>query len=205
MLAFGAPFCRPGDMGVSSAVAFATTGDIESAKQSLNTLYNHQNPTTGMMPYVGPEVFCLQPEGTSCGGRAGSWNSDTYHLWALAGTANVYTYSAPAEGREWLRTVWKGVKRAVAASLAKVGSNGLMVVTARADWQRSGQGGENVAANAVLCHVVRAAATMAAAMNDTAAAASYGAAAASLATAINSPLLWDEVRVHTWLACTKSS
>jgi hypothetical protein len=48
-------------MGVSTLTAFTTTGDTESAKQSLNTLYLLQSNKTGMLPYVGPEVFCQKP------------------------------------------------------------------------------------------------------------------------------------------------
>ena len=45
----------PGDMGVSSDSAYATIGDVESSRSSLDTLYGYQNPTNGMMPYV----WCL--------------------------------------------------------------------------------------------------------------------------------------------------
>jgi hypothetical protein len=41
----------PGDMGVSTAVAFATTGDTLSAQNSLETLYAHQQKD-GMLPCV---------------------------------------------------------------------------------------------------------------------------------------------------------
>lgn len=37
----------PGDMGVSSDVAYATTGDVYSSQQSLNTLYEYQSTATG--------------------------------------------------------------------------------------------------------------------------------------------------------------
>ena len=41
----------PGDMGVSTATAFATTGDTYSSRMSIETLYQYQLPN-GMLPYV---------------------------------------------------------------------------------------------------------------------------------------------------------
>ena len=43
----------PGDMGVSTATAFATTGDTYSSRISLETLYAYQSKD-GMLPYAGP-------------------------------------------------------------------------------------------------------------------------------------------------------
>jgi len=40
----------PGDMGVSSDALFATTGDVNSSRWSLETLYGYQDPVTGMLP-----------------------------------------------------------------------------------------------------------------------------------------------------------
>ena len=45
----------PGDMGVSTATAFATTGDTYSSRMSLEILFAHQSPD-GMLPYAGPPV-----------------------------------------------------------------------------------------------------------------------------------------------------
>lgn len=180
----------PGDMGVSSATSFATTGDTLSSVNSLNTLYALQNPSTGMLPYVGPEVFCQKPWGSNCLG-SGAWASDTYHLWALIGTGNVFHYTTNST---WLASVWDGYKAGVRCSVTKIGRNGLMVVDASADWQRGGQGGENVAANALLCRVLADAVGLAAAINDTAAVQEFGTAEVKLKAAINSPLLWDETK-----------
>merc|ERR1711871_472518 len=109
----------PGDMGVSTLTAFATTGDTESAKQSLHTLYLLQSPT-GMLPYVGREVFCQKPMDQSSPTCGGSWNSDTYHLWALSGTANTFRFMGAAEGKAWLGGLWHKYKQGVNASLSKV-------------------------------------------------------------------------------------
>jgi hypothetical protein len=65
-----------------------------------------------------------------------------------------------------------------------VGS-GLMSVDQKADWQRSGQGGENVAANALLCGVLRDASDLAKALGDAPAAALFKEKFTALQTAIN--------------------
>lgn len=187
----------PGDMGISSATAFATVGDVDSSKQSLDTLYEHQNPHTGQIPYVGPAVFCRKPEGVGCDGQ-GSWRSDTYHLWALIGTANVFRYSTPGVAKAWMRTggvghsgIWPKYQKAIESSLRKIGPRGLMVVNCTADWQRSGMGGENIAANALLAHVLENAASIAEALGHPEGAAIYSANKSALVQAINS-VLWDE-------------
>ena len=66
-----------------------------------------------------------------------------------------------------------------------------MLVTAKADWQRGGQGGANIAANAILAHALKNAAEMAAVLSDHAAAAEFTLANTKLVTAINVHL-WDE-------------
>jgi len=114
----------PGDMGVSTATAFATTGDTYSSQMSIETLFQHQLPN-GMLPYAGPPVSFYG-------------NSDTYHLWALIGTTNLFSHTG---NTTWLKSVWSGFTKGLGASISKIGKNGLMVVTAGADWARSGQGG----------------------------------------------------------------
>jgi len=59
--------------------------------------------------YVGPEVFCQQPEGPldQCPHGQGAWGSDTYHLWTLVGTGNVYRYTEPEQAKAWMSTgIW---------------------------------------------------------------------------------------------------
>ena len=91
----------------------------------------------------------------------------------------------------WLQSYWSQFKRGVSASLNKINAtSGLMVVTKTADWQRCCQGGENIAANAILYHLLDSAYPMAAAVGDAAAASSYAAKALALKAAINTHL-WD--------------
>ena len=181
----------PGDLGISAATAFATTGDPgDAAINGLRTLYALQDPKTGQLPYVGPAVFCQAPAGQPCA-TGGAYQSDTYHLWALKATGDVYR-SGPA-GRAWFAST--GVRarhaRAVNASLAKVApADGLMHVDALADWQRQGQGGANVAANALLYKVLDDAAALARAAGDATGAARYAALRAALGAAIDAAL-WD--------------
>ena len=107
----------PGDMGVSTLTAFMTTGDTYSSRMSLETLYSLQLPN-GMLPYAGPPVDFFGA-------------SDTYHLWALVGTFNLFQHTGNAT---WLKQVWSGFQRGVEASLAKINTaSGLMVHTVNPD------------------------------------------------------------------------
>jgi hypothetical protein len=178
----------PGDMGVSVGTALVTTGDVNSSINSLQTLFELQDSVSGMLPYVGPAVFCEKPYGQECA-SSHRYNSDMYHLWALVGASNIFLHTSD---RSWLRTVWANYVKGVGASLAKVHKlSGLMVVDAAADWARKGQGGSNIAANSLLVHVLDRSATLATAMSDGSAAAKYSTQAAALRKAINKHL-WDE-------------
>jgi hypothetical protein len=166
----------PGDMGVSSLTAIATTGDLDASRNSANTLYKYQLPS-GMLPYAGPPV-------SSYG------HSDTYHLWALIGTYNIAKHDADDA---WLRSVWEGFQKGVAASAAKVSAKGLFRVDQKADWQRHGQGGENCPANMLYYRALTAAAELAGSLGNASLAASYTARAASLQAAVVAHL-WDDDR-----------
>jgi len=72
-----------------------------------------------------------------------------------------------------------------------------MVVDQKADWARGGQGGENIAANALLYHNLVEGSRLAAALGSGRMAAYYSAEAAKLKIAINEPLLWDESKGKT--------
>jgi hypothetical protein len=162
----------PGDMAVSLPTGYAALFDLLSSRNSLATLYNHQNGA-GQLPYAGPPM--------NFGG------SDTYHLWTLFGTELYYLYSAD---HAFLDAEWAKFKAGVAFSLAEVDASGLLNVTQTNDWARDNPGGENIQANAILYGVLSRAVALAAAEGDTALADSYGAAAAALKTKINA-LLWD--------------
>ena len=177
----------PGDMGVSVGTALVTTGDADSSINSLETLLELQGDD-GMLPYVGPAVFCQKPYGDKCSKR-GAYNSDMYHMWAVVGASNIFLHTSDLA---WLRSIWPKYLSAVGASQAKVKNiNGLMAVTASADWARKGQGGANIAANSLLAHVLDRSAVLATAMSNSTAAAEFTLQAAALRMAINL-FLWDE-------------
>jgi hypothetical protein len=164
----------PGDMGVSTATSFATTGDTYASRISLETLYAYQSKD-GMLPYAGPPVDFFD-------------NSDTYHLWALVGTCNLFAHT---HNVTWLATYWQGYQRGVNASLFKINAtSGLMVVDKTADWQRCCQGGENIAANSLLFFVLHKGSQMAAMLGDSKLATTYQQEATALKKAINDQL-WD--------------
>ena len=162
----------PGDLGVSLPTEYASLGDLVPTRNALTTLYDNQ-AASGELPYAGPEV--------------NFYGSDTYHMWTLIGTASYYQYSHDST---WLNSEWSNYQRAVAYSLAEVGSDGLMNVQGTADWGRSDQGGENLEANALLYETLTTGAQLAQVENDPTDAASWAATAATLKTAINADL-WD--------------
>lgn len=166
----------PGDMGVSTATAFATTGDTDAARFSLETEYLHQS-ADGMLPYAGPPVGFYRDR------------SDTYHLWALVGTFNLFEHTSNVS---WMKTYYTKFKLGVHVSVAKIdATSGLMVVTDKADWQRCCQGGKNIAANSILFHVLNGAAAIATALGESADAKQYTTQATALQSAINTGL-WDD-------------
>ena len=163
----------PGDMGVSLPTAYVSTDDLLATKNSLTTLYQHQNTSTGELPYAGPEV--------------NFFGSDTYHMWTLIGTSSYYLYSGD---KSWLDGIWTQYQQAVSYITGKVDSNGLLNVTGNADWARGDQGGENIEANALLYEVLSTANSLAQTEGNSALAGSYGSQAANLKTQINARL-WD--------------
>lgn len=134
----------PGDMGVSVVTAITTTGDVEASQNALQTLFQYQEPSDGMLPYVGPPIAPERYPNTG--------NSDTYHLWALIGVRHVHE-ALPSP--DFLKKYYVPYQKAVNCSVGKIGPKGLMVVDRSADWARRGQGGENIAANSLLFQVTK--------------------------------------------------
>jgi hypothetical protein len=163
----------PGDLGVSVPTEYASLGDVTPTRNALTTLYDHQ-AASGQLPFAGPEV--------------NFYGSDTYHLWTLIGTAAYYQYS---HDDAWLAAEWANYLRAVGYIRAQVGPDGLLTVRGTADWARSGQGGANIAANALLYRSLITGAELATVRGDTADATTWTAAAARLSAAVNSTL-WDD-------------
>jgi hypothetical protein len=163
----------PGDMGVSLPTEYVSTDDVASARNSLTTLYQHQNTSTGELEYGGPEF--------------NFYGSDTYHTWTLIGTATYYTYSGD---KSWLDSVWSGYRLGMGFITGKVDGTGLLNVTGTSDWARDGQGGENIEANALLYQALTTGATLATVEGDSADASAWRQRAATLKAAANT-LLWN--------------
>ncbi|GHH34921.1 hypothetical protein FHS35_005364 [Streptomyces umbrinus] len=162
----------PGDLGIAVPSQYAYSGDLTSTRNALTTMFDAQS-VEGEIPWSGPP-FNLK-------------GSDTYHTWTLLGTSTYYTYTAD---RAWLDSQWADYKRGMAFIINKIGSSNLLNVTRTQDWARSGQGGENISANALLYAALRGGATLATVEGDSALAASWNSRAAALKTAANSRL-WD--------------
>ncbi|WP_405990814.1 MGH1-like glycoside hydrolase domain-containing protein [Streptomyces sp. NBC_00986] len=162
----------PGDLGISLPTAYVSTDDLTAARNSLTTLYQIQK-STGELPWGGPEF--------------NFFGSDTYHMWTLIGTSTYYLDTAD---KAWLDGIWAQYKRGVDFITAKIDNNGLLNVTGTLDWARSGQGGENIAANAMLYRVLTTGATLAQTEGDSSLAATYASKAVSLKSQINARL-WD--------------
>jgi hypothetical protein len=162
----------PGDLGIAIPTAYASMNELESTRNSLSTMYQAQD-ANGEIPWSGPP-FNLK-------------GSDTYHTWTLLGTSLYYNYSAD---RAWLDSVWENYTRAMRFIIAKIGSSNLLNVTRTQDWARSGQGGENIQANALLYAALTGGATLATVKGDNALAASYSSRASALKSAANARL-WD--------------
>lgn len=164
----------PGDMGISLATEYVSLFDLIAARDSLQTLYNHQNSSNGALPYAGPPMNFT--------------GSDTYHLWTLMGTCAYYLYSGD---KTWLDSIWSQFKLGIAFSLSELDSNGLLNVVNTYDWGRGDQGGDNIEANAILYGLLTRAVYLAEVEGDSTDASSWAASAAALKTRINL-LLWDK-------------
>ena len=165
----------PGDLGISVPTQYAYSDDLTSTRNALTTMYNAQS-ADGEIPWSGPVISLT--------------GSDTYHIWTLLGTTTYYTYSAD---RTWLDSEWANYKRGMAFITGKVGGDNLLNVTGTQDWARVGQGGENIAANALLYAALKTGATLATVEGDSALAANWSGKAAAIRTAANS-LLWDAAK-----------
>jgi hypothetical protein len=182
----------PGDMGVSSLTAIATTGDLEASRNALDTLYRDQGTTAadgagnaGYLPYVGPPIDAERP-------AASRFASDSYHLWALLGTYNVATHDADDA---WLVSVWDGFRAGVGAARRSIdAATGLFNCSRAAGWQRNGFNsvrGFSSFVNMLAFRAHSAGAELAARLGHAAVAAEYGAQAAALRSAI-ALAFWDE-------------
>ncbi|KAI1826693.1 glycoside hydrolase family 78 protein [Xylaria intraflava] len=165
----------PGDMGVAGPASFYSTGDLESLKNSLRTLYNNQ-ADSGILPFSGPPL--------------NSSGSDTYHMWTMIGLYNYVLYSGDIE---LLSTYWAKYILAMNFVLAQIDSQvGLVDITRySSDWGRFNSTGYLASAQMIAYHTLVTGATLATWMDDTTGLdESWLQTAASLRDSINKQL-WD--------------
>lgn len=165
----------PGDLGVSVLTDHVSLGDLDTVRSALQTLYNHQDPASGALPYAGPAVNFIG-------------NSDAYHLWTLIGTAS---YAQLSGDLDWMRTVYGAYLKALAHVVAKIDADGLLNVTAAADWARTDADGKNLEANAIMYRALVVAGPLARSMDDGTTAAACAERAEKLRRAVDTQGYWD--------------
>ncbi|KAK1974528.1 Six-hairpin glycosidase-like protein [Colletotrichum cereale] len=106
-------------MGVVVPSAFVSTGDLESARNALQTVFDFQRPS-GVFPRAGPPYLDAA--------------SDTYHMWTMVGAHNYVLFSGDLA---WLARNWAAYRRAMDYICAKVvPGTGVLNATATGDWAR---------------------------------------------------------------------
>ncbi|KAJ4362511.1 hypothetical protein N0V83_010605 [Neocucurbitaria cava] len=140
-------------MSIAIPGIVVSTNDVVSVENSLTSLFDIQNPSTGQLPYAGRPF--------------------------------------PSGNISYLRTLWPKYKLALHFSLSYIDSTGLMNVTSPADWLRSGMGGHNIEANAILYHTLNQATLLASVLNDTSPSISYWSLTASRIKQAANALLWN--------------
>ncbi|WP_329129479.1 hypothetical protein OG552_03505 [Streptomyces sp. NBC_01476] len=164
----------PGDLGISVLTDYVSLGDLQTVRNSLQTLYNHQSGN-GALPYAGPAVNFIG-------------NSDAYHLWTLIGTTSYLQFSGDIA---WATAIYPQYKAALDYITAKIDSDGLLNVTQAADWARADSDGKNLEANAIMYRALTGAGPFARAAGDAATATAAATKAAALKAAVGTAGYWD--------------
>ncbi|KAI0169342.1 glycoside hydrolase family 78 protein [Hypoxylon sp. FL1284] len=166
----------PGDMGVAISAAFYSTGDIESVKNSLATLYGIQGDD-GLLPFSGPPLLAT--------------NSDTYHMWTMIGT---YTYILYSGDFDFIRGIWTKYLAAMDFISGQLDpSLGLLNITGYTeDWGRLYTDSTSASAQMLYYRTLVTGAALATWLNDTAGVNSTWLDSASKLRSAISARLWDE-------------
>ncbi|KAK6810557.1 hypothetical protein RU639_013638 [Aspergillus parasiticus] len=165
----------PGDMGVAVPAAFVSTGDLESVKNALQTMYDTQDKTTGAFDESGPPLS--------------QKNSDTYHMWSMIGTYNYLLYT---NDTSFLSKNWNKYQKAMDYIYNKVdNSTGLLNVTGTRDWARWQQGYNNSEAQMILYHTLTTGARLASWAGSSSLTDKWNAQATDLVQSINE-YCWDD-------------
>ncbi|KAI0907733.1 glycoside hydrolase family 78 protein [Ustulina deusta] len=166
----------PGDMGVAGPASFYSTGDLESLKNSLQTLYDNQ-AESGLLPFSGPPLNAS--------------GSDTYHMWTMIGLYNYVLYSGDVE---FLNIYWERYILAMNLVLIQIDPTvGLLDITLYPDdWGRFNSNGYLASAQMLAYYTLITGATLATWVGDTTGLnESWLQTAAELRDTINEKL-WDE-------------
>ena len=126
-----------GDMSIAVPSIAVSTYDLISVQNSLNSLFDQQNRSSGQLPYAGipfPSIY-----------------SATYHLYTLIGIADYYLWSSDLS---YLQSKWDQWKLGLEFSLSFIDNSGMMNVTSPNDWLRFGMGGHNIEANSILYYTI---------------------------------------------------
>ncbi|KAH6675000.1 Six-hairpin glycosidase-like protein [Halenospora varia] len=145
-----------GDLGVSMRSAYvAYNYDRMQSSKNLIRAYmvvqnqNTSSPTYGYFPYPGSPfaelLYIVDPTN-------GPYTSDTYHLWAIAGWAEIVLVTGDISfGNKYFGQIVQGIQ---ATYKFVNNSTGLFNGTRTSDWGRNGGGGQNIALNALYYHTL---------------------------------------------------
>jgi hypothetical protein len=165
----------PGDLGISVLTDFVALNDMDTVRNSLQTLYNHQ-AASGALPFAGPAVNFIG-------------FSDAYHMWVLIGTASYLRFTGDTD---WISKIYSRFKSALTWVTAKIDTDGLLNVTATGDWARTDSNGKYIEAQAIMYRLLTVAPDVATAAGDPATAQSCATKAAALKAAVEGAGYWDD-------------
>jgi hypothetical protein len=122
----------PGDFVVSVPTAFVSTNNLEPVKNSLQSLLDLQDSSTGLLPYAGAPFNRLGPL------LPGGDVSFTYNMHTLIAVYDYYLFTGDLD---WIQNRWKAFKAGLEFCLVHIDDTGLLNVTTTTDWLRVGMGG----------------------------------------------------------------
>lgn len=142
------PWAGDLDVALRSVMVSQVSDKLLAVRNSLQEIIILQDPVSGYFPYAGsPLGEQLVAFGIS------AYGSDTYNLWTIAVFAEYVLASGDvAFGKQhWLQIV-----RALKGTYPYVNPiNGLFNGSRTLDWGRVGQGGQNIALNALYYHTLQ--------------------------------------------------
>ncbi|KAF2999112.1 hypothetical protein E8E14_002929 [Neopestalotiopsis sp. 37M] len=165
----------PGDMGIAVPSAFYSIGELDSVKNALQVMYDHQN-ADGSLPEAGPPLL--------------QQGSDTYQMWTMIGT---WTYVLYTNDTSFVTQNWDRYTAAMDNVYGKVLDSGLLNVTGVRDWARFQTGWNNSEANMLLYRTLVTGSELANLVGDADLSSAYTSRAADLQTAINKYLWVSDV------------